>query len=79
MKINKVTVIRTVILFISIINVVLKMFGINAIPIDNELVSEAISVAFLLYASISSWWHNNSFSKAALQADEYMKQLKGKK
>ncbi len=79
MKINKVTIIRTVILFISIINVVLKMFGINAIPIDNELVSETVSAGLLLYASISSWWHNNSFSKAAQEADEYMKQLKGKK
>lgn len=79
MKINKVTVIRTVILFISIINVVLKMFGINAIPIDNEVVSEAVSAGLLLYASISSWWHNNSFTKPAQEADEYMKQLKGKK
>ncbi|MDE6470710.1 MAG: SPP1 phage holin family protein, partial [Eubacterium sp.] len=23
------------------------------------------------------WWHNNSFTSAAKQADEYMKELKG--
>lgn len=79
MKIDKATIIRTVILFISIVNIALGMFGIKLIPIDNELITEAVSVGLLLYGSISSWWHNNSFTKEAIEADKYLKNLKGEK
>lgn len=76
MSVDKSTIIRTVILFISLVNAVLQMLGIQTLPIDNELVTEAVSVALLLYSAVSSWWHNNSMTKEAIQADEYLKQLK---
>lgn len=76
MKADKITIIRTVILFISLINIVLKMFDINVIPIDNELISQAVSVGILIYSAISSWWHNNSFTKEAIKADQVLTQLK---
>ena len=76
MKTDKSTIIRTVILFISLVNAVLQMFGIKAIPIENELVAEAVSVIFLLAGAISSWWYNNSFTEKARAADEYLKELK---
>lgn len=79
MSVDKATIIRTVILFISLLNVVLQMFGVKTIPIDNELVTEVVSVGFLLYSAVSSWWHNNSVTKEAIQADEYLKQLKEEK
>ncbi|MGN0533072.1 MAG: phage holin [Eubacterium sp.] len=76
MKTDKNTIIRTVILFISLVNAVLQMLGIKAIPIENELVSEAVSVIFLLAGAISSWWYNNSFTEKAKAADEYLKELR---
>ena len=76
MKTDKNTIIRTVILFISLVNAVLQMFDIKAIPIENELVAEAVSVIFLLVGAISSWWYNNSFTEKARAADEYLKELK---
>ncbi len=76
MKIDKSTIIRTIILFVSLINIVLEMLGKSIIPVDSELVSEAVSLGILFYGAISSWWHNNSFTKAAVQADELLKQLK---
>lgn len=79
MSVDKATIIRTVILFMSLLNVVLQMFGVKTIPIDNELVTEVVSVGFLLYSAVSSWWHNNSVTKEAIQADEYLKQLKEEK
>lgn len=78
MKIDKQTIIRTVILVIALINAILQMFGIKTLPIDNELVNDAVSVIILLAGAISSWWKNNSFSEKARLADEYMKQLKEK-
>lgn len=79
MNIDKATIIRTIILLVSLVNVVLQMFGVNVIPIDNELVTEVVSVGLLLYSAISSWWHNNSVTKEAIEADEYLKQLKEEK
>ncbi len=79
MKVDKATIVRTVILFLSVLNILLERFGIKALPIEYDLVSEVISVGFLLYGVISSWWYNNSFTKEAKQADEYLKELKGSK
>lgn len=75
-KINKATIIRTIMLFIAIINIVLEMRGVKTIPVDNELVSEAVSVGFLLVSAVMAWWKNNSFTSHARAADEYMKSLK---
>lgn len=79
MKVDKATIARTVILVLALLNVILERFGIKALPIDDELVNQIVSVGFLLYSVITNWWHNNSFTKEAKQADEYMKALKGAK
>ncbi len=79
MKIDKATLVRTIILFFSVLNIILEKFGVSAIPIEDELVNEVISVGLLVYGAISSWWKNNSFTKEARQADEYLKELKEEK
>ncbi|HBN38078.1 MAG TPA: phage holin [Ruminococcaceae bacterium] len=79
MNVDKATIARTVILVLALLNIILEKFGIKALPIDDELVSEVVSVGFLLYSVITNWWHNNSFTKEAKQADEYLKELKGAK
>ena len=76
MKLSKAAIIRTIILFISLLNVVLRMFGVNTLPIDNELIAETVSVLILVASSICSWWYNNSFTEKARKADEYMKNLR---
>ncbi len=76
MKTSKITIIRTIILFISLINVILEIFGVKTIPVDNEIIGQVVSALLLLYSTVSSWWHNNSFTKEAVQADEVLKQLK---
>ena len=75
MKMTKSTIIRTIILFISLLNVILRMFGINTLPIDNELIGETVSVLILVASTICSWWYNNSFTEKARKADEYMKSI----
>lgn len=76
MKLSKATIIRTIILFISLLNVVLRIFGVNTLPIDNELIAETVSVLILVASTICSWWYNNSFTEKARKADEYMKNLR---
>ncbi len=75
MKMTKSTIIRTIILFISLLNVILRMFGVNTLPIDNELIGETVSVLILVASAICSWWYNNSFTEKARKADEYMKSI----
>jgi len=75
-KLDKATIIRTIILFISLLNVVLRMCGVKTLPIDNELIAEAVSVIILIASTVCSWWYNNSFTEKARKADEYMKNLR---
>lgn len=76
MNVSKATIIRTICLVIAITNMVLEMRGHSIIPIDNELVTEAISVIFLIGSAVASWWKNNSFTKEAIEADKYLETLK---
>lgn len=76
MKMTKSTIIRTIILFISLLNVILRMFGVKTLPIDNELIGEVVSVVILVASTVCSWWYNNSFTEKARKADEYMKSLR---
>ena len=76
MNVSKATIIRTICLVLAIVNTILEIRGHSILPIDNELVTEAISVIFLICSAVASWWKNNSFTKNAIQADEILEALK---
>ncbi len=76
MNISKGTIIRTVLLALALINQILTATGHSIIPISDEQVTEFISLGFTIAASVVAWWKNNSFSEAAIKADEYMKGIK---
>ena len=76
MKVKSDTIIRTIITAIALINSVLVMFGKNPLPFENEEIYEVLSACFAIGTTIWSWWKNNSFTNAAIKADEYMKELK---
>lgn len=78
MKIKKETIIRTVILAVALINQVLTLFGYSILPISNEQITEIISLIFTIGASAWAWWKNNSFTQAAIEADEVLNELKQK-
>lgn len=66
------TLTRTVLLWLAIINQILTALNINPLPLDDNTVSTVITTVFALWA----WWKNNSFTSAAIQADDYKKKLK---
>ena len=76
MKITKETIIRTVLLGVALVNLILNAVGKNTLPFTNEEISEGISVAFAVITSLVAWWKNNSFTKSAIAADEYMNEIK---
>ena len=76
MKINKETIARTIILIIALINQVLTMFGANPLPFAYDEIYTWITAAFTVGASLWTWWKNNSFTSKAIEADNYLKELK---
>ncbi len=76
MKITKGTLIRTVILLLALVNQVLSICGVSPIPIDDDTATNIISTLWTVIASVLAWWKNNSFTGEAIQADEYMNELK---
>ena len=76
LKVKVETIIRTVVLFIALINSILTACGYNLIPVTDEQIAEIISLAVTIGASLWSWWKNNSFTKPAIKADQYLEMLK---
>ena len=76
MNIKKETIIRTVVLILALVNNCLTMAGHSPLPIEDEQVTNLLSMIFTIGAALWGWWKNNSFTPAAIEADAYMAQLK---
>lgn len=77
-QITKSTVIRTIVLVLALTNQVLTATGHSPIPLSDDQVTQVISLAFTIGASLVAWWKNNSFTLPAKQADIWMKEMKAK-
>lgn len=69
---TKGTITRTILLALAIINQLLTATGHNPLPADNDTVSALVTAV----VAILAWWKNNSFTKHAKAADEYMRKAK---
>ena len=76
MNIKKETIIRTVILIVALVNQVLTVAGVSLLPISDEQITEFLTLALTIGASLWAWWKNNSFTKNALEADKVLESLK---
>ena len=76
MRISAGTIARTIILLLALTNQILVSAGKSPIIIQDEQITETVSLLFTIGASILAWWKNNSFSKTAIKADEYREKLK---
>ena len=70
------TIARTIVLFIALANQVMMVMGWTPIDVEEESVYTLISTIATILAALWAWWKNNSFTKAALKADEVMKEEK---
>lgn len=75
-KISPGTIARTICLALALINQLLTATGHSIIPIDDETVQALVSTAATVITALISWWKNNSFTQAAIEADIFMKRLK---
>lgn len=78
MKVKTETIIRTVVLILALVNNCLTMTGHSVLPVTDEQVSELLSLIITIGAALWAWWKNNSFTAAAIQADQVLDELKSK-
>lgn len=71
-KIEKMTIVRTAVLVFALVNQVLTISGYNPLPFTDEDFGQAVSMVLTVGASLWTWWKNNSFTQAAIAADEIL-------
>lgn len=75
-KISTETMVRTIVLAFALLNQVLTMFGVNPLPFSEVEVYQGCTALLTVVSSLWAWWKNNSFTQAAIQADEVLKKNK---
>lgn len=78
LQITSGTIARTAILILALANQVLTATGHSVINISDENINTLISTGFTIVSAIIAWWKNNSFTQAAIMADEVMKEDKSR-
>lgn len=78
-KIKAATIARTVVLILALANQILSATGHSPIPVDDAQLEQLISTGITVGAAIWAWWKNNSFTKEAIAADNYLESLIGRK
>ena len=72
-KISSGTIARTIILTLALINQVLTSMGHSPLPIENDAITQLVSLITTIIASTVAWWKNNSFTQKAISADKTFK------
>lgn len=70
------TWVRLALLVVALVNMGLKVFGAEGITIGNEIAEKAATVIIMVVTALMAYWKNNSFTEAAIAADEVMRSLK---
>ena len=70
------TITRTAVLLLALTNQVLSAMGKPVLPIESTTVEQLVTAGITTVAALISWWNNNSFTTAAIQADKYLEDKK---
>ena len=76
MKISKSTIIRAILVAIVIINFILERLGVDLIRADESVITMLVETFIEIAVIVVGFWKNNSFSQAAIRADEFLKELR---
>ena len=70
------TVTGILILLLALVNATLQMFGINALPIENEEVTNIVSTVFLIATALWNTWKNRNITTASQVAQNITDSIK---
>ena len=69
---------NNILMIIAIINMLLNAFKINPIEVSENEVYQVVSNILTCVLFVINTWKNNSVTNSAINADQYMKDLKNK-
>ncbi len=75
-KITKGTIIRTIALALVLLNFILEKTGHPILNISESEIGSFVEMAVSAATIIVCWWKNNSYSKKAIKADNFLKHLR---
>lgn len=78
MTVSSGTIARTICLLLALSNQVLAIFGKEELPFAEQDIYQLCSLIFTVASALAAWWKNNSFSKAAIEADKLLAELNSK-
>ena len=64
------TIARTACLLLALTNQVLSALGRPVLPIESTTVEQLVTAGITTVTALIAWWKNNSFTRAALEADK---------
>lgn len=79
MRVQKETIIRTIVLIVALLNQLLVFLGKDKFAISENDVYQYASCIVTVLASLWNWWKNNSFTEEAIAADEALMIMKAEK
>ena len=74
--VNAETVTGVLVLLLALINACLKIFGIDMLPIQNEEVSNIVSIVFLIVSALYNTWKNRNLTSASQAAQNITDAIK---
>ena len=78
-KVSIATLARTAALAFALANQVSSAAGKPLLPIESSEVEQFVTTGLTIATSIAAWWKNNSFTREAIAADNYLESLIGRK
>ncbi len=73
------TWIRTALVLLALVNQGLVLAGKSVLPISDEDLTNALTIAFTSVSTILAWWKNNNFTTSSQESQEYLTALKASK
>ena len=70
------TIARTACLVLALVNQILMVLGYKVIDVSDDTVNTLLTTGFTVVTALIAWWKNNSFTQAAIEADEVMREVK---
>lgn len=65
-----------IILLVALANAVLQIFGINALPIEDDKVTNIVSTIFLIITALWNTWKNRNITSASQTAQNITNAIK---
>lgn len=72
-KLESGTIVRTVVLFVALINQGLAAFGYSPLPFGDDEIELFVSTLITVITSLIAWWKNNNVTRKARRNEELLK------